>query len=129
MKRFALAMVLIALAPLCATGKVDAQAQTPGNPLKLCNRTAGSVSATYTLRDLAGSKPAELFIAPGACQSISLSGYIGKITLGGKELTGSDRSFSSVELTPSITSVVVVTFSSQCASLIVAGSGYCLYPQ
>jgi len=129
MKRFVIAMLVTTLALFCATDQTDAQAQTPGNILKLCNRTAGSVSASYTLRDVAGSKPAEIFLAAGGCQSVSLSGYIGKITLGGRELTGSDRSFSVGDVTPSPTGVVLVTFSSQCASPIIAGSGYCLHPQ
>jgi len=129
MKQLMIALLFVGCAPFYATTRVCAQAQTPENLLKLCNRTAGPVSATYTLRDLSGSKPAEIFLAAGACQYVSLSGYIGKVTLGGKELSGSGKSFTSVDITPTPTGVVVTTFSSQCAVPLVKGAGYCLQPQ
>lgn len=127
MRNLLVAVLFATVSSVCST-EARAQAQTADSYVKLCNRTTGPVSAVYTLDDLKGSKPAEIFLAAGGCQYVSLSGYIGKVTVSGKQLNGSSKYFTSVDLSPATSAVVVVTFSTQCAAPMVQGSGYCLQP-
>lgn len=126
--RNVLVAVLIASCSLLCPTEARAQGQTADSYVKLCNRTAGPVSAVYTLDDLKGSTPVEIFLAAGGCQNVSLSGYIGKVTIGGKQLNGAGKNFTSVDISPATSALVVATFSAQCAAPMVQGSGYCLQP-
>lgn len=120
--------VLFASCTLVCKTEARAQSQTADSYVKLCNRTNGPVSAIYSLDALKGSKPVQIFLAAGGCQNVSLSGYIGKVTISGKQLNGPGKDFTSVDISPATSALVVATFSAQCAASKVQGSGYCLQP-
>jgi hypothetical protein len=126
------ALLMVITCAACVTvwvPKANAQSQTYGSYLKLCNRTPGPISGSYTLRDLPQSKAISVFLAPGACDTVSLSGYTGRVTITGEEVGQSEVSFSSVDATPAAGGMLLATFSPTCPAATGQSASVCLQPQ
>lgn len=127
-KLAAIAGVTSLLFALTSTPGAFAQSQTYDSDLKLCNRTSGPLSASYILPDTEQAKPAQIFLASGACQTVSLSGYTGKVGISGQSLGQPAVSFGTANTTAAGGGLILAVFSSSCSATNTQKS-LCLQPQ